>query len=403
MDENDKQDLQQDAGDGSSSAATDDRPAGCEVEIDWESLAIALENQLPESHSFLDLSTGQVVTFTGVLEQPDPPEPRENFLYIPPRPSREGYRTMQKFLANLEDEQLRNRLAQALVGRGAFRRFKDCLLDYPQERQRWFAFKDAEVYAFAARWLEQNQVVASNPPPPSNGERPLRPLPGLVRRPAVEPADDFHQAIAPYDRPALVFRPERTALLVIDMQRIFVDPQGSAYLSASGQASERLQRVLEAARNNGLRIYFTRHRHRYPASDGGSMSRWWRSLILDGSRDAELAEGFQPRDDEPVIDKCRYSAFCGTPLEAMLRAGGVEDVIIGGVMTNLCCETTARDAFVRDFNVFFLADATATVDADMHRGSLRNIAYGFGRVLSAAEAIRVLERQPARRAQESNG
>jgi len=375
-------------------------PARHEVDLDWEGLAIALENQLPESHSYLDLSSGQVVTYTGMLEPPDPPEPRENYLYIPPRPSREGYRTMQKFIQTVEDEQLQKQLTQALVGRGAFRRFKDCLLDHPQERQRWFTFKDLEVYAFAARWLEQNHVVARNQPPPSNGERPPRPVLGMPGRVEIEPGGDFRLALAPYDRPALVFRPERAALLVIDMQRIFVDPQGSAYLPTSRQAAEQLGQVLAAARTRGMRIFFTRHRHRYPASDGGSMSRWWRSLILDGSRDAELADGFQPREGEPLIDKCRYSAFHGTPLEAMLRAGGVEDVVIGGVMTNLCCETTARDAFVRDFNVFFLADATATVDAEMQRGSLRNIAYGFGRVMSAVEAIRVIERQASRRTRE---
>jgi isochorismate hydrolase len=91
-----------------------------------------------------------------------------------------------------------------------------------------------------------------------------------------------------------------------------------------------------------------------------------------------------------VIVKCRYSAFTGTPLDMVLRSLGVEDLIIGGVMTNLCCETTARDAFNRDFNVFFLGDGTATANQELHASALRNISYGFGRVLAVAEAVQIL-------------
>ncbi len=116
------------------------------------------------------------------------------------------------------------------------------------------------------------------------------------------------------------------------------------------------------------------------------MSRWWRSLIMEGSEEAELVDALRPAAGERVITKSRYDAFAFTELELVLRSLGIEDLLIGGVMTNLCCETTAREAFVRDFNVFFLGDGTAAADFSMHVASLRNIAYGFGRVLSVAEA-----------------
>jgi isochorismate hydrolase len=74
----------------------------------------------------------------------------------------------------------------------------------------------------------------------------------------------------------------------------------------------------------------------------------------------------------------------------ILHSLGVEDLIIGGVTSNLCCETTARDAFVRDFNVFFLADGTAAADEALHQASLKNIAYGFGRVMGVTEAMETL-------------
>jgi nicotinamidase-related amidase len=70
-----------------------------------------------------------------------------------------------------------------------------------------------------------------------------------------------------------------------------------------------------------------------------------------------------------------------TGLEAALRGEGVEEVVVAGVMTNLCCETTARDAFVRGFRVFFSADATPTVSSDLHDATLSNLAYGFAYIV----------------------
>lgn len=374
-----------------------------ELELDWEALAVAFENQLPHSHSFLDLTSGKVVTLTGSADVPDPPEPAENFLYIKPRPSREGYRTMQNFIRTIEDAGLVEKLSAALVGKGAFRRFKDQLLAYPHVRQQWFAFKDSEVYAYAAAWLDKEGVRATNEQPAtfSREALPAEPSPAAVRREMVlpdagiEPGGpdlDLAAAIAPFDRPGLAFRPARSALLVIDMQRVFVDPHGSSFLPMSAASSERLLAVIDSCRRAGVPVIFTRHLHEYPERDGGAMSRWWRSLIVAGSADSELAENFQPRKDEPVISKCRYDAFAGTRLEMILRSGGVCDLLIGGVMTNLCCETTAREAFVRDFNVFFLGDCCASSDPKLHVASLKNIAYGFGRVLGSTEAIAILER-----------
>lgn len=69
--------------------------------------------------------------------------------------------------------------------------------------------------------------------------------------------------------------------------------------------------------------------------------------------------------------------LAGTNLEEKLKKMGVEEVIVSGVMTNLCCETTAREAFVRGFRVFFSTDATATTSEDLHQATLKNMAYGF--------------------------
>jgi len=212
------------------------------VDIDWEALAVAVENQLPTSHSFLERDCGEVVTLqaTGPVP-PEAPAGPGNWIAVPPRPSREGYRTMQRFVDQLDEPELKEKLAATLVGRGAFRRFKDQLLESPEERQQWFAFKDAEVYAYISRWLEREGIEARNPPPSSSSRSRFS---AAVRRSSArdpvgeplsgDPADedgvlDWHSAIAPFDRPERVFRPARAALLVIDMQRVFVDPSGSSY------------------------------------------------------------------------------------------------------------------------------------------------------------------------------
>ncbi|XP_030962881.1 nicotinamidase 3-like isoform X1 [Quercus lobata] len=75
--------------------------------------------------------------------------------------------------------------------------------------------------------------------------------------------------------------------------------------------------------------------------------------------------------------KNTYSAFRNTRLEEQLREMGVEEVIVTGVMTNLCCETTAREAFIRGFRVFSSTDALATSDLELHEATLKNLAYGF--------------------------
>ncbi|HID30515.1 MAG TPA: isochorismatase family protein [Desulfobacterales bacterium] len=171
--------------------------------------------------------------------------------------------------------------------------------------------------------------------------------------------------------------PEKTALLVIDMQnyfRVLAGPVLSNVLS-----------LIEACRSRGIRIVFTRHGHREPARDGGMLRTWWGDLIMFGSPEWQLMQELDPSRGEAVIDKTRYSAFFKTSLDEQLRAGRVEDLIVCGVMTNCCCETTARSAFVRDYRVFFVADATATANQELQLATLKNLAYGFAYIAATEE------------------
>lgn len=178
------------------------------------------------------------------------------------------------------------------------------------------------------------------------------------------------------------FEPSRSALLVIDMQEYF-RPLASGIV-------ENVQALLEAFRGASRPIVFTAHGHRDPQRDGGMLARWWGEVILEGTFDHRLMGELCPREGEKILPKRRYSAFFDTDLEPYLRGLGVNDVVICGVMTNLCCETTARDAFMRDFQVFFVYDATATSSKDLYIASLLNLGYGFAVLVSAEEVIRAL-------------
>jgi isochorismate hydrolase len=177
-------------------------------------------------------------------------------------------------------------------------------------------------------------------------------------------------------------KPNRCALLIIDMQQYF--------LSTAAPIIGNVLSLSEVCRSRGIKVVYTRHGHRDISEDGGMLANWWGDLIRHGSRDWELIKGLSPFEADEILDKNRYSAFHGTGLEDSLRSRGICELIITGVLTNCCCETTARDAFVRDFRVFFVSDGTATVNEELHLATLKNLAFGFAHVVSTDGLCRLL-------------
>ena len=178
--------------------------------------------------------------------------------------------------------------------------------------------------------------------------------------------------------------PEKAALLVIDMQRYFN--------SIAQPIVDNVISLIECFRANKGKILFTRHGHRDPKTDGGMMARWWGDLISYGSEEWELIDELHVQAGDTIIDKKRYSAFFDTELDDLLRNAGIEDLVITGVLTNCCCETTARDAFMRDYRVFFVADATAAPAEELHLASLKNLAYGFAYVVTTRDLCNKLNK-----------
>lgn len=187
-------------------------------------------------------------------------------------------------------------------------------------------------------------------------------------------------------RPHLVLAPERSALLVIDMLRYFTHPEGRCYLDASKAIIPRLQSLIAAYRKLGRPVIFTRHCHRGP-SDLGMLGRFFGDYIRRGEPDADILTDVAPLDTEPVIEKTTYDAFINTDLQNRLEDAGVEQVVITGVLTHMCCETTARSAFCRGFEVYLPVDGAASSREQLHVGALRNLADAAAVLMTAEEML----------------
>ncbi len=115
-----------------------------DVPVDWEALEDAFENNAPEVHSYLHLTTGEVLRVVDGVADPQMHariSADTNYLRIDPVSSREQYRWMERFIPMVDEGELKNKLAQAIDGKGAFRRFKDVLMTFSADRERWFAFR----------------------------------------------------------------------------------------------------------------------------------------------------------------------------------------------------------------------------------------------------------------------
>ena len=194
------------------------------------------------------------------------------------------------------------------------------------------------------------------------------------------------EKIAPFNQHRMQLSRDKVALLIIDMQDFFLDP-GSPTFTCGGLAIiPMLKRLLAAFRKAGRPVIFTQHVHHPQKLDAGIMKWWWEGMCLEGSMESRIHKDVAPLQNEKVVSKHRYSAFYNTDLETVLRCLKVEDLVISGIMTNLCCESTARDAYYRDYRIFIPADGTGSVNEQMHLASLLNLAFGFAFV-TTTEAI----------------
>lgn len=197
--------------------------------------------------------------------------------------------------------------------------------------------------------------------------------------------------------------PKRTAVLAIDLQNFFVgDGQAIANPYASSVIPV-VNRLTGALREAGATVIFTQHafdeeKHdrprRRPLSAASQANIALRADLLPGTRGFALHDDVEVDPCDVILTKLRMSAFhpyanCG--LLPVLEERGITTIIICGLVTNGCCETTARDAFQYDFSVIFAADATATLSDAEHNATLLNLALFFADVQVTADLLHAAE------------
>jgi isochorismate hydrolase len=184
----------------------------------------------------------------------------------------------------------------------------------------------------------------------------------------------------------IVFKSQTSALLVIDMQQYFCNPSSHAYFKDSTTIIPNIHQLITTYRQQSLPVIFTRYallRTELP----GAMGRWWNDVLYDDNDMSNIIDALHPLPHERVIRKTQYSAFFETDLDQMLKKLQVTNILITGVLTHLCCETTARDAFMRNYDVFFAIDATASDKQDLHNASLRTLSDGFTTLVTTNEVL----------------
>jgi isochorismate hydrolase len=179
----------------------------------------------------------------------------------------------------------------------------------------------------------------------------------------------------------------KTALLVLDMQDYFLNSESHAFVTSASAIIPNVVGLAKAFKERGLPVIYTQHINR--PEDAGMMAEWWHDLITPTHPMAGLSDQLE-FDGAEVLQKTQYDAFYQTDLAERLESQCVNGVVICGVMTHLCCETTARSAFMRGLRVWFTVDGTASYNEEFHLGALRNLAHGFAIPVLTSEVLSAL-------------
>jgi len=205
--------------------------------------------------------------------------------------------------------------------------------------------------------------------------------------------------------------PSRTALVVVDMQNAFLLPEiGHSFCAEAPGIIPNINRLAGALREAGgvvvwIQTEFTdtiEQDWSVAAQMSGPARTARRAAALRaGTRGHALADGLEVRPHDLFVTKTRFSAFIqgSSDLEQVLRDRNIDTVIVTGTVTNVCCESTARDAMMRDFRVVFVSDANAANSDAEHNASLVAIYLTFGDVMSTEQTIECMRRNAQRAAE----
>ena len=198
-------------------------------------------------------------------------------------------------------------------------------------------------------------------------------------------AEDFLRTLA-LSRPREISW-GKPGLLVLDMQEYFLHPESHAFVPSAPATIPGILALIEAFHLAEHPVIFTRHLN--SDSNAGMMGTWWRDVITHDHQYAGLSKPILAKANH-VLEKTQYDAFLGTNLNEELHKDKVTDLVITGVMTHLCCETTARSGFMHGYRIWFTVDGTSTYNPEFHLASLRNLSHGFATPVLVSEVQETL-------------
>ncbi len=195
----------------------------------------------------------------------------------------------------------------------------------------------------------------------------------------------------------------KTALIVVDVQNDFCHKEGvfSKYkkvdLDQVQRAVTKLSDFIEKCREFNLPIIFVKTTHSQWTNSPSWLTRMKglaekMRICLPDSWGSHFYN-VELKESDCIVTKHRFSAFVGTDLDLILRSKGIENILVTGVVTNVCVETTARDGFNRDYNVILVEDCCGAYDSEEHAATLININKYFGTVATSGTVVEILQTQ----------
>lgn len=194
---------------------------------------------------------------------------------------------------------------------------------------------------------------------------------------------------------AFELKPEESALIVVDMQEDFVNPDNPLCVPEAYRQVPRIKVLIEACREIGVPVVYTAYNI---ASDCcADFYEYWDAVAdgagREGSEGADIYHEIYPQPGERVIRvKHTYDSFAGTDLDYVLRNRGIKTIVVCGTLTNFCCESTARSGYALNYHVVFGSDVNATDNAQAHDATIRTMRRGYARVMDHRTIIDLLRK-----------
>ncbi|MDY6789007.1 MAG: isochorismatase family cysteine hydrolase [Candidatus Nanohaloarchaea archaeon] len=184
---------------------------------------------------------------------------------------------------------------------------------------------------------------------------------------------------------------DKTALIVVDMQKGFCKPGGSLYSERCEEVISEVKEILDICREEGIEVIYTRdtHEEEFRTKYYDEFDRWGEHCVR-GTEDTEIVPELKPEEpgvEEQVIEKGTYDAFFETNTNQYLRFKGIENVLVVGVLTNVCVLHTAASAALNDYRSIILEDCTEALKDEDKNYALKHAEWLFGEVTNMDEVV----------------